>query len=118
METRRLRALQQPAHLERLLEAFVWRGRQLPAGSYQIRDPRALPNCLRGVIERASSDGRVWACWAYGVQTALFVAEMEFALSRERGTPVLSVERYDDDGALLQSGRWVANSEGRWVCCA
>jgi hypothetical protein len=118
METRRLRSLQQPAQLERLLEAFVWRGQQLPAGSYQIRDPRALPSCLRRAIERAGDGGQVWACWAHGIPIALLVAEMEFALSRERGTPVLSVARYDDGGALLESGRWVANSEGRWVRCA
>src|SRR5256885_957706 len=43
METRRLRTIQQPSHIERLLEALVSRANLLPKDSYQIRDPDALP---------------------------------------------------------------------------
>ena len=96
METQRMSALRQPAQLERLLEAFVSRAQQLQAGSYQIRDPRALPSCLRRLIAQTEKDGRVWTCWAYGARIALFIAEMEFSLSRERGMPVLTVARYED----------------------
>jgi len=45
MEDLRLRAIQQPVHAERLLEALITRGNIVPRSSYRILDPDALTGC-------------------------------------------------------------------------
>jgi hypothetical protein len=57
METLRLRKIQQPSHLERLLEAYISRGKFLPSGAYQIRDPGAVPGALRRIAAKAAEEG-------------------------------------------------------------
>ena len=42
METKRLRTIQEPYRLERLLEAYVTRTNVVPKDAYQIRDPNAI----------------------------------------------------------------------------
>jgi hypothetical protein len=37
----------------------------------------------------------------------LFTAEMFLPLSRERGNPVLRVNRYNDCGELMEAGDWL-----------
>ncbi|MGH8131739.1 MAG: hypothetical protein ACRETP_00680 [Steroidobacteraceae bacterium] len=118
METRRLRTIQQPSHVERLLEALVSRANFLPKDSYQIRDPSALSSQLQTVLGRAVQEGRVWGCWATNYETWLFTCEMSLALSRERGTPVLLVNRYGDSGELTDAGSWMTDPEGKWRRCA
>lgn len=118
METRRLRTLQQPAQLEKLLEAFVARGYLLPEGCYQIRDPAALPPPLQRVVTRTIQEGRVWTCWANSHDTWLFTCEMSLASSRERGAPVLQVNRYADSGELKDIGSWMTDRDGKWLRCA
>ena len=118
METRRLRTLQQPSQLKKLLEAFVARGDLLPEGWYQIRDPAALPPALQGVLTWAVQEGRVWASWANAHQTWLFTCEMSLALSRERGAPVLQVNRYEESGELKDAGSWMTDQDGKWRRCA
>jgi hypothetical protein len=118
METLRLRKIQQPSQVERLLEAFVVRGKLLAKDFYQIRDPRALPSPLQLVVARAAAqEGRVWGCWASGHELWLFTCEMSLALSRERGAPVLQVNRYDEAGELTEAGTWAADRDGGWVRC-
>jgi hypothetical protein len=118
MDTKRLRTIQQPAHLERLLEAYITRSNVIPPDSYQIRDPDAVIPQLRSIALQAAAEGRVWACWAYGAQLWLFTAEMSLPLSRERGTPVLCVNRYDDHGELMEAGDWLLDADGFWRRCA
>jgi hypothetical protein len=118
METERLRKIQQPAHLERLLEAFITRSNLVPKDSYQIRDPEAVAAPLRRIALRAVEEGRVWACWACGPQQWIFTAEMPLSLSRERGTPVLSIHRYGEDGLLTETGNWLVGPNGLWQRCA
>jgi hypothetical protein len=118
METKRLRTIQQPLHLERLLDAYITRSDVVPKDSYQIRDPNAVVAPLRRILLRAGEEGRVWACWAYGVQQWLFTADMSLPLSRERGTPVLSIDRYSEDGELIETGAWVVGPDGLWQRCA
>ena len=118
METKRLRTIQQPSHLERLLEAYITRSNLLPSDSYQIRDPNSLVTPFRRIALRAVEDGRVWSCWAYGAHLWLFTAEMSLPLSRERGTPVLSVNRYSEDGELMEAGAWLLDPGGFWRRCA
>ena len=114
METGRMRTLQQPAHVEKLLETLVVRSDFLPKDSYQIRDPSALPFELQTVLGRAAQEGRIWGCWANSSVFCLFTCELSLALSRERGTPVLLVNRYDEGGVLKDAGCWTTSPDGKW----
>ena len=118
MDTRRLRTLQQPSHIEKLLEALVSRASLLPKDSYQIRDPGALPPPLRTLIAQAAQEGRVWGCWVNSFETCLFTCEMSLPRSRERGVPVLLVNRYSESGELQEAGSWMSDQEGKWRPCA
>ena len=115
METARLRKMQQPSQVERLLEALVSRGNLLPQECYQIRASRALSSQLQRVVEQAIEKGHVWACWADSYHTWLFTCEMSLPLSRERGAPVLQVDLYDEAGDLKDAGVWVTDQEGKWT---
>ena len=117
METMRLRKLLQPSQIEVLLEALVSRGDLLPKDCYRIRDPKTLPSQLQTIVARAASEGRIWACWATAHYIWLFTCEMSLHLSRERGTPVLLVNRYGEGGELQDTGSWMADAEGRWQRC-
>ena len=117
METTRLRNLQQPSQTKLLLETFVSRTELLPRGAFRIRDPKALSSQLQSVLARAVADGRIWAAWADSHHIWLFTCEMSLLLSRERGTPVLLVDRYGEDGQLQNSGPWAADAEGKWQRC-
>jgi len=118
METRRLRTIQQPSHIERLLDALVSRANLSPKDGYQIRDPAALPPKLQTLITQATQEGRVWGCWVNSFETCLFTCEMSLARSRERGSPVLMVNRYGESGELQDAGAWTSDPEGVWRRCA
>jgi hypothetical protein len=118
METLRLRRIQEPSRVERLLEAYVSRSVTLPHGSYQIRDSRELPQTLRSVIACATTQGETWSCWALGSHLWLFVCEMSLALSRERGAPVIVVRQYNEDANVTDSGTWRFDAMGAWTRCA
>jgi hypothetical protein len=117
METMRLRKIQQPSQVERLLESYVSRSELLPRDSFQIRATRALSPQLQRVVTRTTQNGHVWACWADSHHTWLFTCEMSLPLSRERGSPVLLVEHYDESGELKESGAWMSDQEGKWRRC-
>jgi hypothetical protein len=117
VETRRLRKLQEPSQVERLLELVISRAQLVPDTAYPIRDPKALPPELQRIALQAVKEGRVWSCWAYGVQHWLFTGEMSLPASRERKKPVLRVNRYDDHGELNETGCWMADRDGRWGRC-
>jgi hypothetical protein len=114
VETLRLRKIQQPSKVERLLEACISRSNVLPKGCYQIRDPGSVPQGLKLILNQATAQGKVWSCWTNSSDTWLFTCEMSLPLSRERGTPVLQVSRHDKDGALSDSGTWTTNPQGTW----
>jgi hypothetical protein len=114
METLRLRGIQNPSHVGQLLEALVEQGTLLPGDMHQIQDAAVLSHQLRAVVARAVDEGRVWACWMDAHETHLFTCEMSLPLSRERGTPVLLVSRYDDKAELKDSGTWFADPQGKW----
>lgn len=118
METVRLRRMQEPSRIQRLLEAYVSRANILPENAYPVRDPRELPPSLEIVIARALAQGQVWVCWAHASQIWLFTCEMSLALSRERGTPIVLVRRYNEEGELRDSGTWRFDALGNWNRCA
>jgi len=118
METKRLRTIQHPPRLERLLEVLISRAKLVPDDSYPIRDPKVLPTVLRRIALQSAKEGRVWTCWAYGGQHWLFAAEMSLDASRERGTPVLRLRHYDDRGELTEAACWMVNPEGQWGRCS
>jgi len=113
----RLRKLLQPSQIEVLLEALVLRAGLLPKDCYRIRDAKTLPSHLQVIAARATSEGRIWACWATSHDILLFTCEMSLHLSRERGTPVLLVNRYGENGELQDTGSWMADAEGKWQRC-
>ena len=116
MQTLQLRSLQMPSNVSGLLEGLIAARGFLPESAYQIRDPAQMPRqLLRAAIE-ATAHGRVWSCWADGFHTALFTGEMSLPQSRERGVPVLNVDRYDDEG-LRDSGAWMRDRDGNWARC-
>ncbi len=112
MRTLRLRTIQQPGRVERLLETCVRRGHLLPQGAYQIRDPEALPASLQWILSRETDD-HVWACWTDGSRSWLFTGELR-PPSRDRGTPMLGLRLYDEAGELKESGAWGTDYEGKW----
>lgn len=118
METRTLRKLQQPSGVEELLDAYIADSGLLPRGAHQIRDRAELSQELRRIVVLATHTGQAWACWTRNAQTWLFTAEMSLDLSRERGTPVLQISRYGDDGVLEGFGCWMADQKGKWHRCA
>jgi hypothetical protein len=118
METLRLRRIQEPSRVERLLEAYISRTSILPDGSHQVRDSRELPGALQDLLTRAIEEGQVWSCWARGPQIWLFTCHMSMALSRERGAPVILVHLYGEDAELKDSGAWRFDSLGNWSRCA
>ena len=116
METNRLRKLQVPSHVERLLNVLVSGSDVLPPGAYQIRGQSSVPRELRRLVLRATQKGQVWSCWAHTFRTWLFTGEMSLPLSRERGAPVLLVNLYSDEG-LQDSAPWMPDRNGKWCRC-
>lgn len=117
METLRLRRIQEPSRVERLLDAYVSRANVLPNDAYQVRASDELPQKLRTVVARAVGQGEVWACWARRTQLWLFTCHLSLDLSRERGAPVILVYVYDEDADLKDSGAWRYDPLGTWTRC-
>jgi hypothetical protein len=118
METLRLRRIQEPSRVERLLEAYISRAGILPEGAYQVRDRNELPNRVQTIVNRANAHGQVWSAWARGAHIWLFTCEMSLPLSRERGAPVLVVRLHNEDGEVMESGTWRYDPLGTWSRCA
>ncbi|HSY05653.1 MAG TPA: hypothetical protein VK803_06875 [Steroidobacteraceae bacterium] len=118
METNRLRTLQQPSHVERLLEVFSSRADIVPEDAYRIRDPDALPMPLQRLASKAGRDGRAWICWARALRTWLLTCEVSLPASREHQLTVLDVNIYAEDGELQEAGSWQPDHDGRWQRCA
>lgn len=116
-QTIRLRKLQEPTSLSRLLDALIVRAMLVPLGAHQIRSADAVPAELRGIAELAVETGRAWSCWTYGVHTWMFTGTMPLAISREHRRPVLQVDIYGNDG-LRDSGLWMSDGDGKWQRCA
>jgi hypothetical protein len=115
--TLRLRTIQQPTHVERLLEALVTHRGLVPSDWYRIRDADSLPPQLQQLLRRETQDGRIWACWANNGDAMLFTCEPSLPWSSRRTAIVLQVNRYDKDGALREAGFWRPASHRHWQRC-
>jgi hypothetical protein len=117
METLRLQTIQKPAHVEGLLQSLVKSLGILPDGSDKVADRSELPSALQKVVIKATKDGQSWRAWMHGgVHIWLFVAEMSLPLSRERGSPLIQVKSYREDG-LRESANWLVDRQGKWHRC-
>lgn len=114
METLRLRRMQEPSRVARLLDTYIAHGGELPDNCYQVRDPSGLPSALRSVLARAIEQGEAWSCWARGSQLWFFTCHLSLERSRERGGPVILVRVYDEDAQLRDSGAFRFDSQGSW----
>jgi hypothetical protein len=119
METIRLRAVQQPSRVERLLVAFASSSGVVAPDAYLLRDPRAMSAVLQSLIGEAEKQGHAWCCWADDSRRVwLLTGEMSLALSRECGSPVLDVKIYGEDGKLKESDCWLVDKDGKWRRCS
>lgn len=111
-----MQKLQEPSHLERLLERLVTQAALVPPHAYPLRRPGALPWGFRRAL---MPDGmqRAWACWTDSFHIWLFTAKLSLALSRERGTPALTVNEYGEQGALKEVCHWMVDGQGCWQRC-
>lgn len=114
METVRLLAIQQPSRIERLLVAFALRSGIMTPDAYMLRDQRAVPAVLQGVIFQAMRKNRAWCAWKDNSRIWLLTCEMLLERSREHGSPVLDVQLYSEDGELKDSDSWTVDKEGKW----
>jgi hypothetical protein len=114
METVRLRAIQEPSRVERLLVAFALRSGIMSSDAYMLRDQRAVPAVLQGVIFQAMRADRAWCAWKDDSRISLLTCEMLLEQSRERGSPVLHVQLYGEDGELKDNACWGVDPEGKW----
>ncbi len=115
METVRLRAIQeQPSRVERLLVAFALRSGLVSPDAHMVRDQRLMPAVLQGVIFRAMRKDYAWCAWKDNSRIRLLTCEMLLDRSRERGSPVLNVHLYGEDGELEDSASWAIDNEGKW----
>jgi hypothetical protein len=119
METTRLRSIQPPKTVDRLLESFVIGTSRVPPDAYQLRTASALPHhALNSAAHQAQQKDRAWCAWTDDKRTWLFTAEMSLALSREHGIPVLEIRAYSEQGGLEATGFWAHDKQGIWQSCA
>jgi len=118
VETLRLKRIQLPTHVDELLHAFVRSAGIVPEDAYMVRDRNSLTEGIRDRILKAERNGRSWECWSDSIHTWLFTAEMSLDQSRERGTPVLQVSQFDEEGQLQETGSYVSDQRARWGRCS
>jgi hypothetical protein len=117
LKTQTLRMLQQPSHIDGLLRSLVKSLAVLPDESNAVTDPGELPSALQRVVAQAIKAGQSWMAWQdVGVRVWLFVAEMSLPLSRERGSPVLEMRSYREDG-LKETANWLVDRHAHWQRC-
>jgi hypothetical protein len=79
-----------------------------------LRDQRAVPAALQGFIFQAMRKNRAWCAWKDNSRVLLLTCEMLLEQSRERGSPVLHVQLYGEDGELQDDAWWLVDQEGAW----
>ncbi len=117
METMKLRAIQHPGHAGELLDSFIRHAEKLPNDSHRITRGRELTPTLEKLAQRSLEEGSVWQAWTDDRAIWLWACEVSLTRSRERGLPVMEVRRYDESGAVEDSGTWVRVREDSWQRC-
>jgi len=117
METMRLRAIQHPGHAVELLDSFIRREGRLPEDSRRLTHGSQLTPSLEKLAARTLADGSVWRAWTDDRAIWLWTCEVSLDRSRERGLPVMEVWRYDEFGAVEESGTWVRVRQDSWQRC-
>lgn len=110
----RLRAIQQPSRVERLLVAFALRAGIIAPNAYMIRDRNSMLPELQDLIRQAESTGQAWCGWSDNTQIALLTGDTPLDVSRKLGSPALDVKLYGENGVLKERGLWVVDREGGW----
>jgi hypothetical protein len=117
METMKLRAIQQPGHAGELLDSFIRTVGALPDDSHPLTEQRQLTPSLEKLALRSLDEGQVWRAWTDDRAIWMWACEVSLARSRERGLPVMDVRRYDEHGAIEDSGTWVRVRKDSWQRC-
>ncbi len=117
METMRLRAIQQPSHVEALLESLATGQGLVPADAYPIGGLTRLPPELRILVHRMQGEEIAWRAWTDDRHVWLLSGELSLPLSRERRCPVLQIRCYDEDARLLESAVWLQARGTTWERC-
>jgi hypothetical protein len=114
MHTITLQAVKHPSRLGVLLRELVRSFDIVPQEAYEMAARDNLPPALRRVAVCAEHLDACWACWIdENGQVWFFVGELPMALSREHGKPVLQLDRYGEDGLILETSRWL-QAAGKW----
>jgi hypothetical protein len=117
METMKLRAIQLPGNAGELLDSFIRAAGNLPHDCRELSQGRELTPTLEKLAQRSLEDGHVWRAWTDDRAMWLWACEVSLARSRERGLPVMEVRRYDESGAIEESGTWVRVRNDGWQRC-
>lgn len=117
METMKLRAIQHPGNAGELLDSFIRHAERLPRDAHRLTQEGQLTPTLEKVAQRSLEEGLVWEAWTDDRAMWLWACEVSLARSRERGMPVMEVRRYDESGAVEESGTWVRVRHDSWQRC-
>ncbi len=117
METMKLRAIQHPGHAGELLDSYIRHAEKLPGDSHRLMRGAELTPALEKIAQRAIEEGAVWQARTDDREMWLWTCEVSLARSRERGMPVIEVRRYDESGAVEESGTWVLVRLDSWQRC-
>ena len=115
METRRLRAIQNPSRTLALLESYAASHELLTCAAYRITRVSELTAPLRRLVCELEVDS--WCAWADAGQIWLFCATASLELSRERRKPVLQIRLYGQRGQLVEASTCVFTSDRGWQRC-
>jgi hypothetical protein len=114
METLGPQTLERPSHVDGLLASLVTRMGVVPGEANPVLDCSDLPSVLKRIVITATKAGQSWLAWDdAGYHVWLFIAEMSLPLSRERGSPVLHVKHYRENG-ISQSATWFIDRRAKW----
>ena len=115
MHTAILKTIKQPSLLTVLLRALVQTFNVVPKDAYEVCDRTSLPPALQRFVRSAAHLEASWVCWMDDAGHAWFYfAEMPLELSRKHRKPVLQVDRYEEDGSLLETSKWFEARDGKW----
>lgn len=117
MQTMKLRAMQSPGFAGELLESFIRAEGRLADAARELKSEQELTPALEKLAQRALDDGGVWRAWTDDRAMWLWTSETSFALSRERGMPVMEIRRYDEHGLREEAGTYVRVRHDEWQRC-